>query len=173
MHTTMEPVVQEPTRSPSTRTWPWLVAVAVALLLGLFGGWLWWGGSDGQPAVVTRNGAEPTERQMQMVDVTKQYVAAWQANDGDAAAAFMTPSATFSHPELNDEYLLADGSFQRRVSETAAYSSMKIHEPMLIDGDHLVLLGRIDSMDLEFLSVIDFTSAEEPLIQSEVVYFVH
>jgi hypothetical protein len=150
--------------------WP-LTAVA-ALLLGLVVGFLLWGGSEGQPAVVTRNGVELTQRQVEMVDVAEQYVAAWQANDGDALTSFMTPDATFSHADLNDEYTVADGSLQTLVSRTAVYSTMQLDEPMLVDGDHLVLVGRIDSMNLEFLSVIDFTSDDPPLIESEVVYFV-
>lgn len=159
--------------SPTSRhpvLWP--LSVVAALLAGMFVGQLVWGGSNGQPAVVTRNALELTERQVQMVDVARRYVAAWQANDGDAAASFMTPGAIFSHADLADAYSASDGSLQRLVSETASYHTMQLDEPMLVDGDLVILVGRIGSMNLDFVSVLDFTSDDHLLIESEIVYFV-
>lgn len=150
----------------------WPLAVVAALSVGMFVGPLVWDGSMGQSAVVTRNGVELAERQAQMVDVATQYIAAWQANDGDAVASFMTPGASFSHADLADSYSVANGSLQTLVSDTAVYRTMQLDEPILVDGDHVILVGRIGSMDLDFVSMLDFTSAGQPLIEREIVYFV-
>lgn len=173
MQTSSDPAVRLASSRPASRhrVW-WPLVVVAALSVGMFVGQLVWGGSTEQPAVVTRKGAELTERQTRMVDVATQYVAAWQANDGDTVASFMTPGATFSHADLTDAYDVADGSLQRLVSETEVYRTMQLDEPMLVDGEHVILVGRIDSMDLDFVSVLDFTSGDHPLIESEIVYFV-
>jgi hypothetical protein len=157
---------------PARRRSLWLLSAVAGVALGLVAGSIWWRGSDEPSAVVTRNGAAPTERELEMVDIAERYAAAWTSNDGDAAASYMTPDAVFTHADLGDEYTVDDGSLQALVSGTPVYRSMRFDEPVLVDGDRLVLLGRVDAMDLDFVSVIRFTTDDPPLIASEVVYFV-
>lgn len=125
--------------------------------------------NDVSPDAVTVNGTEITDRQRDMLDIVDEYVAAWSATDGDAVASFMSPDAYVEYPERNEVFLVSDGTLQERVAN-GPYATLQAHAPALVYGDRVVLMGRIDALDLDWLSVIRFTASDPPLIVSETLF---
>ncbi len=126
-------------------------------------------GNDASADEVTVNGAEITDRQRDMLDIVDGYVAAWSATDGDAVASFMTPDAYIEYPERDEVFLVSDGTLQERVSN-GPYATLHAHAPAVVYDDRVVLMGRIDALDLDWLSVIRFTTSDPPLIVSETIF---
>lgn len=91
--------------APSTTRRPWLMTgmLVIGLLIGLLGGWLIFGSDD----VMTLDGSELTERQIEMIEMIDQDFAAWQANDVDTVLSHYTDSGVFV---TDREYLVRDGS---------------------------------------------------------------
>jgi hypothetical protein len=127
------------------------------------------GGEDASPDVVTASGTDITERQRDMLDITEEYVAAWGDTDGDAVASFMTPEGFIDYPEDDEVFFVGDGPLQQRVSN-GPYTTLHAHAPKLVYDDRVVLMGRIDALSLNWLSVIRFTTTGEPLIISETIF---
>jgi hypothetical protein len=121
------------------------------------------------PRYVVAGGGALTEWQQQMVEVVEGYVKAWQANDGDAAAAFMRPEAVVEYPQLGGTYLPSDGTLQARISGNPAYRTLRVVPPMTVHGNQIALPGIVDSMSLPFTSIIQFTANGEPKITRETI----
>jgi hypothetical protein len=109
-------------------------------------------------------------RQQQMLEVLQEYVGAWQAKDGEAAASFMTDDAVFVYYEQDDVYAVRDGSLQARISG-GPYTSMRTFEPVMVYDDRIVVTGTVDAVNVRWLSVINFTQSGEVKIETETVFF--
>ena len=118
------------------------------------------------PAVVVAGGAALTERQAEMVTVAEQFIAAWQANDGEGVASVMTADGYVVMPGENLTLLVSDGTLQQRVESVAAYSTLHTLDPMFVHQDWIAVAGRIDSMNLDWLIVLEFTSSGDVKIGS-------
>jgi hypothetical protein len=141
----------------------------VVVLLALIPATACGGNDDVSPDALTASGAEITERQRDMLDFTDEYVAAWGDTDGDAVASFMTPDGYIEYPEDDAAFFVSDGTLQQRVSN-GPYETLHAHAPRLVYGDRVVLMGRIDALSLDWLSVIRFTTSGDPLIVSETIF---
>ncbi|MGD2043356.1 MAG: hypothetical protein PVJ28_06860 [Acidimicrobiia bacterium] len=109
-------------------------------------------------------------RQQQMLEVLQEYVGAWQAKDGEAAASFMTDDAVFVYYEQDEVYAVRDGSLQARISG-GPYTSMRTFEPVMVYDDRIVVTGTVDAVNVRWLSVINFTQSGEVKIETETVFF--
>jgi hypothetical protein len=121
------------------------------------------------PQYVVPGGAALTERQRVMVSVVERYVAAWQATDGEGVASFMTADGYIQYPEDNMTYLVSDGTLQTRVTN-GPYSTLHALAPMTVYDNWIVLSGRIDSLTMNWLSVVRFTSSGDVRIISESIF---
>jgi hypothetical protein len=127
------------------------------------------GNDDASSDVVTASGTDITERQRDMLDITDHYLAAWSDTDGDAVASFMAPDGYIEYPERDEVYFVSDGTLQQRVSN-GPYTTLHAHAPRLVYDDRIVLMGEIDALSLNWLSVIRFTTSGDPLIASETIF---
>ena len=118
------------------------------------------------PHYVVPGGAPLTERQREMVTVTEKFIAAWQANDGEGVASLMTAGGEVVMPGENLTLLVSDGTLQQRVESIAAYSTLHALDPMLVHQDWIAVAGRIDSISVDWLIVLEFTSTGEVKIVS-------
>lgn len=109
-------------------------------------------------------------RQQEMLEVLQDYVGAWQARDGEAAASFMTDDAVFFYYEQDDVFAVSDGSLQARISG-GPYNTMRTFEPVMVYGDRIVLTGTVDAVNVRWLSVINFTQSGDVRIETETVFF--
>lgn len=151
-----------------------VLVAAILFLLGLATGWAAFGNneaSDSDTAVtyVTPGSTELTERQTEMVELMDQYVAAWSATDGQRLETLMVDAGHVEYAEQGWRFDLEDGSLQDRVSN-GPYESMENYAPMLVYEDRIVLTGRVDSVDVGWLSVIRFTTHGDVKIISETIY---
>lgn len=105
-----------------------------------------------------------------MLEVLQQYVEAWQATDGEAAASFMTDDAVFVYYEQDDVYAVSDGSLQARISG-GPYTSMRTFEPVMVYDDRIVLTGTVDAVNVRWLSVINFAQSGDVGIETETVFY--
>lgn len=140
------------------------VAVMATLVLGAGCG------DDGaDPGSVSPGAEELTDRQSEMVDVVEGYVQAWAATDGDAVASFMTDDGVVVYPEQGWTFSVTDRSLQDRVTN-GPYATLHTLDPKLVYENRIVLAGRIDSMDLPWLSVVAFTETGDVEIVSETIF---
>jgi hypothetical protein len=154
--------------------YPGLTIVAVGLILGT--GVVSCGDEADQstaegtaPEYVTAEAAELTERQVEMIEVVEQYLDAWKDTDGEQVEAFMTADAYVAYVEEGWRFEIADGSLQTRISN-GPYDSLEDLDPMVVYQDRVVLTGRINSLNLPWLSVIRFTSSGDVKIVSENIF---
>jgi hypothetical protein len=109
-------------------------------------------------------------RQQEMLEVLQDYVGAWQAKDGEAAATFMTDDAVFFYYEQDDVYAVGDGTLQARITG-GPYNTMRTFEPVMVYDDRVVLTGTVDAVNVRWLSVINFTQSGDVRIETETVFF--
>jgi len=69
-------------------------------------------------------------------------------------------------PGENLTLLVSDGTLQQRVESIAAYSTLHALDPMLVHQDWIAVAGRIDSISVDWLIVLEFTSTGEVKIVS-------
>lgn len=121
-------------------------------------------------AYVVPGGEALTDRQAEMVALLDEYLAAFQANDGEKAASFVTPEGYLEYPEMDGAvFRVSDGAFQARVSTLAAYSTLVAFAPVTVSGDRIIVSGVADP-SIRWLSVIRFTADGPVKIISESVY---
>lgn len=118
---------------------------------------------------VVPGGAALSERQREMVIMVESYIAAWQATDGDGVASFMTTDGYIQYRDENTIYSVSDGTLQERVTN-GPYGTLRTIAPMTVYDDWIVLSGTIDSMSLNWLSVVRFTSNGDVKIMSETIF---
>ena len=161
----------ERSRRPFGRVVSVVVVAALLAAVGFAAGWLL-RGSDQEPstsyvvgdAVIA--GDELTDRQWEMVDVTKQYVAAFVAKDGDGVASLMVPEGYLAMPTLGDKIVRAsDGSLQEWVEGLGGVPS-ELREPIAVEGNQVVLTGRVEEA-LDWMILIEFTDSGEVQIVSD------
>lgn len=126
-------------------------------------------GDDGDQGYASPGTDKLTDRQTEMLDIAEDYAAGWTAKDGNAVALFMTDAGVVVYPEEGWTFSVTDGSLQDRVTN-GPYSTSRTLDPMLIYGDRIVLTGRIDALDLAWLSILKFTRTGEVKIISETLY---
>jgi hypothetical protein len=154
---------------PATTRRPWwmlAIAVAVALVLGVLGGWFLAGAMDDDPAAVAVGGGSLTERQQQMVDVLDEYEAAWRANDAAAVMAFFAPGGSFS--SAGTQYLMDDGSMAAFING-GSWDSLTGSDPVLVAGNEVAL--HTTWAGTEWFNVIEFTASGDPLIVRHISTF--
>lgn len=91
---------------------------------------------------VIAEAVEPTERQIEMIEVVRQFLGAWNASDAELAASLMTVNGTVD----------AGGWFEMVVDDGALVTpkpndsnpmilgpAVELSEPMLIAGDHVAV----------------------------------
>ena len=148
-----------------------VVVAALLVGVGLAAGWLL--GADGEASSVSYvvddavvAGDELTDRQREMVDVTQQYVAAFIAHDGEAAASFMVPDGYLAMPTLADRVVhVSDGSLQDWVVRYGRVPN-ELNDPIAVSGNQVVLTGHVgDSLD--WMMLIEFTDSGRVEIVSD------
>ena len=146
-------------QAPTGRPIGMFVLVAVlALILGLVGGWFA-RGSDGDAEMLLAGEGELTARQEQMLDLMRDYEAAWQSGDGDAVAAFYTDQG-FADMR-GTIYRVDDGSLQGFV-ESTTWGSLDVLEPMLVKGDTVLSFHTYTGGT--YVNVTEFTNEGELLV---------
>lgn len=162
-------------QSPAQRRPGWVVlAAAVAFLAGLGAGWAAFGDGDASDSgtastYVTPGSDELTARQTEMVELVEQYMAAWSSTDGQRLEALMVEDGYVEYAEEGWRFELDDGSLQDRVSN-GPYDTIENHHPMLVYKDRIVLTGRVNSVGVDWLSVIRFTTTGDVKVISETLY---
>ena len=159
-------------KRPSTR-WVVMALGAVLLLLaGIAGGWLL-RGDDGtsKPSYLVKNavvaGDKLTDRQLKMVAVTEQYVAAFIAKNGDAVASFMVPDGYVVMPTLSGQTERAnDGSLQNWVHNTGLIPN-ELNDPVTVYDDRVVLTGHLDALSTDWMIMIRFTKTGDVKIVND------
>ena len=122
-----------------------------------------------EPEYIVPGGAALNERQREMVSMIESYLAAWQATDGDGVASFMTTDGYIQYPEDNTIFRVSDETLQERVTN-GPYDTLHTVAPMTVYDNWIVLSGRIDSIGLNWLSVVRFTSGGDVKIMSETIF---
>lgn len=167
MQTLDQPVVE--TGSPVTthRSWWMLVlAVVVALALGVLGGWWLAGATDDDPEYVVAGGGSLTDRQREMLDVLDRYNAAWTGGDAATVASLFAPSGVYVKGSIE----LTPGEIATYLErERATYSTLETYEPVLVDGAKVVEMASIYNDNVHAASVIEFTTSGEVLIRRHTV----
>ena len=152
-------------------TW-WLLAVValLALALGAVGGALLTDGDGGEPDVLRADGGELTERQQEMVRISREYGASWQATDGERAASYMTDDGYVNYVEGDWTFYVADGSLQDRITN-GPYDTFEFVGPMVVYDDRVVSFGTVSGPGVSWLSVIHFTESGDLRIISEHIAY--
>lgn len=144
--------------------WLWPAIALVALLSGVLGGW--WAGRDrdvsNPPAAVAAGNVALTPRQEDMVEMARNYLAAWRSNDAATVLAFYTPYASFVETPSGMSYNVADGSMQVYL-DSADWSSMEVVDPILVNGHELIVISRLGGV--QFTNLLRFTLTGELLVQ--------
>jgi hypothetical protein len=151
---------------PATTRRPWwrlAIAVALALVLGVVGGWSLARVTDDEPTAVVAGGGSLTDRQKQIVEVLDDYVAAWRSDDAEAVMAFFAPGGTFS--VRGEEYRMDDGSMAAFL-ESASWSTLTGSDPVLMAGDEAALHTTWESQS--WFNVIEFSASGDVLIVRHV-----
>lgn len=142
------------------------IAAIVALMLGLLAGFLVWGTDDtSSTAPVAVGGSELTTRQEQMVDLVDDYVEAWRAGDGEAAAALFTDDGVFTID--GTEFRVDDGGLARVVAERRT-PALDVIEPVLLNDTGMLHFHTIDGMNVDS-DLYRFTADGELLIISHEI----
>ncbi|MDY7103813.1 MAG: hypothetical protein S0880_21730 [Actinomycetota bacterium] len=142
-----------------------LVAVAV-LVLGVAGGWLLFGSSDGDPSAIRMGGGDLTARQEQLVDVAEAYNAAWHTGDPTDVLAYVAPDGRLEiFDSVRDRSVLrvSDGSFARFVNRGNGWESLRVLEPMLVEDDVVVFVHWFSGRP--HADVLHFTSGDQPVVR--------
>lgn len=158
------------TATPTRRSW-WQVglAVLVALAVGAVGGALLTRGGEDSPYVIRAAGGDLTARQEEMVAMVGDYVAGWQATDGDQVASFMAADGYVEYVREAWVFHVADGSLQDRITN-GPYDSLRRTGPMVVYDDRVVIFGTVNTgMLVNWLSVIQFTDTGDVQILSETI----
>jgi hypothetical protein len=122
-----------------------------------------------EPEYIVPGGAALSERQRDMVSMVEEYLAAWQATDGEGVASFMTAYGYIEYPHDDTIYRVSDGTLQERVTN-GPYDTLQTVAPMTVYDNWIVASGRIDSMSLNWLSVVRFTPSGDVKIMSETIF---
>jgi hypothetical protein len=122
-----------------------------------------------EPEYVVPGGAALSERQQDMVSMVEAYGAAWQATDGDGVASFMTADGYIEYPHDDTVFRVSDGTLQERVTN-GPYDTLQTVAPMTVYDNWIVLSGRIDSMSLNWLSVVRFTPSGDVKTMSDTIF---
>jgi len=145
-------------RAPNSRR-PWLmIGMAVfGLLIGLLGGWLFFGTED----VITVDGSALTARQTEMVAMMDDAFAAWQDNDVDTVLSYYTETGAFVTNGV--DYRVADGGLANFVRSFFGASNMESVGPeVVVDNDTVVSFHTYQGVT--YTNVFDFTSSGDVLI---------
>ena len=165
----LETSVAVPTAAPPRRRYGLLLVVALfALVLGTAVGWVA-RGSDGDPEAMVAGGGSLTDRQEQMVAVASDLTAAWQAGDGAAVVALMTPTGTFQLFGTDTVYRADDGTLAAYV-ESDQVSSLEMLTPYLVYGDTVMAVFTVATSPA--LSALTFTSDGDVLVATHVLHNV-
>ena len=142
-----------------------LIAVVVAMLLGLAGGYLAWGTDDSDStASVATGDSDLTARQEQMVDLIADAEAAWKIGDGDAAAAMFTEDGVLT--VFGTEYPVEGGELARYVN--SGFASLDVLEPVLV-SDNVALSFHTYGSFGTLEDVYEFTTEGELLFTSHEI----
>jgi hypothetical protein len=149
-----------------------VVGAAVLLIAGFGAGWLLRGGDGASAPSYVVGGAvvvgdELTDRQLEMVDVTQQYVTAFMAKDGDAVASFMVPDGHIALPTLTDQVVRADDGTLQDWVEGLGMIPNELSDPIVVRDNYVVLTGRLDAPSLDWMIMIRFTESGEVKIVSD------
>ena len=104
--------------------------------------------SELETEYVVPDAVEPTERQIEMVEVVGQFLEAWNAQDAELAASLMTVDATVE--DIGGWFALSveNGALvnpSRDDFDAMAMSPLEVSEPMLIAGDHVAVAVSLPS----------------------------
>ena len=156
------------------RHWPWLLTIVASAATGVLIGWAAFGNGDtpeSEPSrtYVTPEAEELTPRQTEMVAVMEQYMAAWKTTDGQQLETLMVDDGYVEYAEEGWRFDLEDGALQARVTN-GPYDSIENYDPMLVYEDRIVLTGRVNSVEVAWLSVVRFTTTGDVKVIHETIY---
>jgi hypothetical protein len=175
---TTPPEQETPRRRSRTGLLVAVVAV-VALVVGGTAGWLL-RGDDGasSPAFVAGLGDAVvvggevadrdalTDRQLEMVEVGRDYVNAWIEEDGEAVASFMTPDGYVTL--LNQTFRVDDGTLQEWVEGPLADIPNELNDPMVVSGNQVVFVGYSErALGSDWMITLEFTDSGDVKIMSD------
>ena len=106
-----------------------------------------------------------TDRQLEMVEVARNYVNAWIDNDGDAVASFMTSDGYVEL--LGQTYRADDGTLQEWVEGTLSEIPNELNDPLVVSGDQIVLVGYSEQLDTDWMITLEFTGSGDVQIESD------
>jgi hypothetical protein len=99
-----------------------------------------------------------TDRQVEMVGLTKQYLDAWKAGDPNAVAAFFAPEGKLESILYEDEFRISNCTLIDRVQAamtTFGLSSLESVGPLFVDGNMVHSVAKAGSS--QFSSLLVFT----------------
>ena len=162
METTERPVQAPDTEQHGRYTLVFVAVVGVvALFLGGLGGWLIGSSDDSGDDVTEVVTGVVTDRQHEMLQITKELDAALQAGTADAALVdrLFVPQGIFSIRN-SFEYRADDGSLAQ-FFERGSDASAALYPPALVADDMIVRLGDYSG---KYSQTFKFTSTGEVLI---------
>ena len=106
-----------------------------------------------------------TDRQLEMVEIARNYVNAWIDNDGDAVASFMTSNGFVEL--LGQTYRADDGTLQEWVEGTLSEIPNELNDPLVVSGDQIVLVGYSERLETDWMITLRFTGSGEVQIESD------
>jgi hypothetical protein len=169
---------ETPKRSSRTGLLVAVVAV-VALVVGGTAGWLL-RGDDGpsSPAFVAGLGDAVvvggevadrdalTDRQLEMVEVGRDYVSAWIEKDGEAVASFMAPDGYVTL--LNETFRVDDGTLQEWVEGPVSAIPNELNDPMVVSGNQVVFVGYAErALSSDWMITLEFTDSGDVKVMSD------
>jgi hypothetical protein len=147
-----------------------VLVAAIALGLGLFGGWMIWGSTepdtDADAVVVVVGGGELTQRQEEMIEMLDVYGEAYLGNDGAAVVEIFAENGTMSG--LGNPVLRADdGTLERFVNDFPVSDGPFYVEPVVVHDNTLRFAHKY--VGRTYFDIVTFTSSGELRIVSHLV----
>jgi hypothetical protein len=125
-------------------------------------------GGSGNPVVVDGEVTDRdalTDRQLEMVEVARDYVNAWIDKDGDAVASFMTSDGYVVL--LGQTFRVDDGTLQEWVEGTVSEIPNELNDPLVVYGDSVVLVGYSERVSSDWMITLRFTGSGDVKIESD------
>ena len=147
---------------------PLVLGAAVLVLLGFFVGWAGRGLVE-EPApdigVVLAGEGELTERQEQMIVFLREYITAWQAQDGEGVSEMFVENGRFA--PFGAIYRSSDGTIATYV-ESRGWDTKAIFEPFLVKGNEAVGFHTVGGST--YMNTMQFTSESELLLVNHEIH---
>ena len=156
----------KPTETRDRRSLIFVLVAAIAIGLGLFGGWIIWGSTDDPDVIVVVGGSELTQRQEEMIDMLDEYGVAFLGNDAAAIIEMYAENGTMNM--LSNPVLRAnDGTLEEFITDFRFPDGPFYVEPVVVHENTLRFAHEYAGRT--YFDIMTFTNGGELHVTSHVV----